>query len=188
MKPSILILSLFALLFFGCSEKNEPPKNNPTAPKLDDAVKPALNFSPLTAIAVGPAGPPAKFSVRPHCCPSTAIVATATTPIANSDLQSLLIGLVVPSGTKVKAVVVCYQVVGGNSTYISQVRLSEMSKPNQTIVRHDESTKLASAEPACYTSTVTGFTVNGTITLALSIVIGDPSDKILIGGISLLSE
>ena len=148
---------------------------------------PTFNFSPLTAVAVGPAGPPSKLSVSPYSSPSTAIVVTAGGAVKESDFQWVLLGLTVASGTKVKGVVVCYQVLGGESTYISQVRLTEMTTPNTAIVKHDDPTNLTSTAPVCYKSKVTGFTVNGTNTLGLKIVIGKKSDKILIGGIALLS-
>jgi hypothetical protein len=62
-----------------------------------------------------------------------------------------------------------------------------MTTPNTALVKHDDPTNLSSTAPVCYTSKVAGFAVNGTITLELKIVIGRKSDKILIGGIALLS-
>lgn len=91
-----------------------------------------------------------------------------------------------PPATKVKGVVVCYQVVGAGSTYISQVRLTEMTTPDVALVKHDDPTNLTSTLPVCYTSKARAFIANGTITLALKIVIGNKADKILIGGIALL--
>jgi hypothetical protein len=52
---------------------------------------------------------------------------------------------------------------------------------------HDDPTNLTSVVPVCYTSKVGGFVVNGTITLELKIVIGRKTDKILVGGLALLS-
>jgi hypothetical protein len=148
---------------------------------------PAINFSPLTAVAVGPAGPPSTLSVKPHSSPSTAVVVTASVVVKETDFQWVLLGLTVPSGTKVKGVVVCYQVIGGRSTYISQVRLTQMTTPDMALVQHDDPTNLTSTTPVCYKSKANGFTVKGTITLELKMVIGQQGDKILIGGIALLT-
>jgi hypothetical protein len=147
---------------------------------------PTIHFSPLTAVAVGPAGPPSKLSVGPHSSPSTAIVVTAAGAVKESDDQWVLLGLTVASGMNVKGVVVCYQALG-KSTYISQVRLTEMTTPDSALVRHDDPTNLASTTPVCYKSKVKDFAVKGTITLELKIVIGGKSEKILIGGIALVS-
>ena len=147
----------------------------------------AIHFSPLTAIAVGPAGPPSKLSVAPHSSPSTAIAITASGLVKDSDLQWINIGLTVPDKTKVKGVVVCYQIVGGKSTFISQVRLTQMTTPNQALVLHDDPTNLTSTIPVCYKSVANGFSVTGTITLALRIAIGRKGEKVLVGGIALQS-
>jgi len=145
------------------------------------------NFSPLTAIAVGPAGPPSMLYVSPYSSPSTAIVVGAGGLVKDTDFQWVLLGLTVETGTKVTGVEVCYQVLGRRSTYISQVRLTEMSAPNVAVVRHDDPTNLRSTAPICYRSKASGFVVKGTITLALKIVIGKPGDRILIGKIALES-
>ena len=140
---------------------------------------PANNFSPLTAVAVGPAGPPSTLSVGPHSGPSTAVVVSSSGVVTETDFQWVMVGLTVATGTTVKGVVVCYQVIGGDATYISQVRLSQMTTPNSAIVVHDDPTNLTSTVPVCYTSKASGFTVKGTITLELKIVIGRRGDKIL---------
>jgi hypothetical protein len=147
---------------------------------------PTIHFSPLTAVAVGPAGPPSRLSVCPHSGPSTAIAVTSISLVKESDFQWVLLGLTVPSGIQVKGVVVCYQIIGSESTYISQVRLTQMTEPNTALVKHDDPTNLRSAAPVCYKSKVNGFKVEGTITLELKLVIGKKGDKILIGGISLI--
>ena len=149
----------------------------------------AIHFSPLTAVAVGPAGPPSTLTVKPHSSPSTAIVVTAGSAVAESDFQWVLLGLTVPGGLKIKAVVVCYQIVGSpKATYISQTRLTKMTTPNVALVVHDDATNLTSTTPVCYKSVVkSAITVDGTITLALKMVIARRTDKILVGGISLLS-
>ncbi len=149
----------------------------------------AIHFSPLTAIAVGPAGPPSKLTVKPFSSPSTAIVVTATGAVKETDFQWVILGLTVPDGLKITGVVVCYQIVGApKGTYISQTRLTQMTVPNTALVVHDDPTNLTSTAPVCYKSPVKGaITVGGTITLELKMVIGRESDQILVGGISLLS-
>jgi hypothetical protein len=149
----------------------------------------AIFFSPLTAVAVGPAGPPSKLTVTPYSSPSTAIVVTANGPVVETDFQWVQLGLTVPAGLVIRAMVVCYQIVGSpKGTYISQTRLTEMTTPNSALVVHDDPTNLLSPTPVCYTSVTKGpLTLNGTITLALKMVIAMKSDKILVGGISLLS-
>jgi hypothetical protein len=109
--------------------------------------------------------------------------------VGESDFQWVLLGLTVPGGLKIKAVVVCYQIIGSRKgTYISQTRLTEMTTPNTALVVHDDPTNLLSPSPVCYNSVVKGsITVKGTITLELKVVIARKSDKILVGGISLLS-
>ena len=86
----------------------------------------AIHFSPLTAIAAGPTGPPSILSVGSHSSPSTAIAVTASRTVTEADNQRVLIRLTVPDRMRVKGVRVCYQVFGGKRfpTYISQVRLS----------------------------------------------------------------
>jgi hypothetical protein len=103
-----------------------------------------------------------------------------------SDFQWVSLGLSVPDGIKVKGVQVCYQIIGGKSTYISQVRLTQMTTPNQALVIHDDPTNLMSTAPVCYKSAASGFSIKGTITLELKIVIGAKGEKILVGCIALL--
>jgi hypothetical protein len=62
-----------------------------------------------------------------------------------------------------------------------------MTTPDVALVVHDDPTNLTSTLPVCYKSKASGFTVSATITLELKIVIGRKSDKILVGGIALLS-
>jgi hypothetical protein len=150
---------------------------------------PSIHVSPLTATAVGPAGPPSKLTVSPYSDPSTTLLVTAKSLVSESDEQWVQLGLTVPGGATIKGVVACYRVITTKpqSTYISQTRLTEMTTPNVAIVRHDDPTKLTSTTPVCYTSKGSEFIVNGTITLALKMVFGSTSDQILIGGLSLLT-
>jgi hypothetical protein len=148
----------------------------------------SIHYSPLTATAVGPAGPPSKLSVGPYSGPSTALLVIASSVVSETDFQWVQLGLTVPDGTTIRGVVVCYKVITAkpDSTYISQTRLTEMTTPNVATVRHDDGTNLTSTAPVCYTSKGSAFAVKGTMTLELKMVFGSTSDKILIGGLSLL--
>ncbi len=145
-------------------------------------------YSPLTAIPVGPAGPPSMLSVSPHPSPSTALKVSATSIVKEDDFQWVLVGLTVPTET-VKGVKVCYKVetTSPGSTYISQVRLTKMTTPDVALVVHDDPTNLTATSPTCYTSPA-NVNVEGTITLELKMVFGSTSDIIRIGGIELLSK
>ena len=147
----------------------------------------AQYFSPLNAIPVGPNGVATnKASVRPYCCPSTAIEITSNIPISNNDLQWILIPLNGILEGRISAVTVCYQILGKTTaSFISQVRLTEMSVPNSATVRLDDPSHLSSHAPTCYTSKTNNYTVTGTTTLELRIALA-PGEKILIGGITIL--
>jgi hypothetical protein len=147
-------------------------------------------FSPLTAIPVGPAGPPSDLIVTPYCCPSTAIKVTASQMVTDNDSQWVLIGLTAQENKAIKAVQVCYQVDTSSpgSTFISQVRLTKMTGPGEALVIHDDSTDLIATNATCYTSNTVKPKpkVSGAITLGLKMVFGSTSDKIRIGGVKLI--
>lgn len=148
-------------------------------------------FSPLTAIAVGPAGPPSDLYVAPFCCPSTAIKITASKTVTEDSFQWVDIGLTAQEKKVIKGVQVCYQVqtTQPGSTYISQVRLTQTTTPDSALVIHDDATNLVSTDPVCYTSYTPKSSkpkVNGDITLSLKIVIGNQGDEIRVGGIKLI--
>jgi len=146
-------------------------------------------YSPLTAVPVGPAGPPSMLSVSPLSPgPSTALKVTAVSPVSENDFQWVLLGLAVPSVT-VKGIKTCYQVQTSSpgSTYISQVRLTRMTTPDTALVVHDDPANLTATSPTCSTSPA-NVKVEGTITLEMKMVFGSASDIIRIGGIELLTE
>ncbi len=148
-------------------------------------------FSPLTAIPVGPAGPSSKLEVSPYCCPNTAIEVSTEQPVSEDALQWINLGLTTQANKVIKGVQICYQVHTSfpGSTYISQVRLTTMTTPDQTIdIIHDDTTNLTSTDPTCYTSNTLKPKpkVGGTTTLSLKMVFGSASDKIRIGGVKLI--
>lgn len=150
----------------------------------------AMTYSPITATANGPSGPvTAKIEVQPHCCPSTALLVTAKSPVRESDYQWVELDLPVPSGPaapKVTGVEVCYGIETSHpgSTYISQTRITEMTTPDRTVVRLDEPTNRTDVGPKCY-STPTSIVANGSLSLSLKVVVGNTNDKIVLGGMKL---
>jgi hypothetical protein len=146
-------------------------------------------YSPLTAVPVGPAGPPSMLSVSPVSPgPSEALKVTAASPVSENDFQWVLLGLAVPPVT-VKGIKTCYQVQTSSpgSTYISQVRLTHMTTPDSALVIHDDPANLAATSPTCSTSP-SNVKVEGTITLRMKMVFGSSNDVVRIGGVELLTE
>jgi hypothetical protein len=134
--------------------------------------------------------PPTLVTMRPYCCPSTAVEISATTLIKESDYQWINLGLTLPSkrnmnGTFIKEVELCYTVESGSpgKTYISRIRLSRLTTPDGSLVIRDDPTKLASTNPVCHKLGALDTRIDGTISLELKLVFGDISDKIRIGGI-----
>jgi|GEM_PF-735481 len=140
-------------------------------------------YSPLTAVGVGPSGPAtAKIKVEPYCCPSTAIVVTASSKVGEDDFQWVNLGLPTPLGPTIESVEICYSVKSAErgATYISQTRLTDMTTPDAAHVRMDDPTDRKDPGPTCY-KTEAGFAPKGTLTLALKVVLGQPGDEIRIG-------
>jgi hypothetical protein len=100
------------------------------------------------------------------------------------DLKWIYMGLPLPMGAKIEEVNLCYQVSNPRS-FISQVRLTEMSTPDTAYVRHDDPTDLTSTSPACYMSKVGGFVPKSAVMLQLRLNFKDPTDKITLGGLSI---
>lgn len=151
------------------------------------AQPPAWTYSPLTAVGGGPSGPAtAKISVEPYCCPSTALLVKAASPVAEGDFQWVELGLTVPSGLEITSVEVCYSLKTAKQggTYISQTRLTDMTTPDAAHVKMDDPTDRTAPGPVCYVSQA-GFKSEGTVTLALKVVFADPKDEIRIGMVKL---
>jgi Transposase len=114
--------------------------------------------------------------------PSTVI--TCTSP---GDLKWVSIGLPLPQNITIHEVTVCYELSNAGS-FISQVRLVEMSTPNQGLVRHDDPTDLKSTSPTCYNSKVVGFTPSVAIILELRLKFRNTSDEIRLGAVGVTFE
>jgi hypothetical protein len=146
-----------------------------------------MTYSPLTGIGVGPNGPAgAKIKTEPYCCPSDALLVTASQLAGEDDFQWVNLGLSVPGSTQggqhITAVEVCYEIKAARpeATYISQTRLSDMTTPNVANVGFDDPTDRKTPGPTCYT-VKESFTPKGTVTLALKVVFANTQDEIRIG-------
>ncbi len=172
-----LCFALFILISMPALAKDKPA--GPWGPS-------SWTYSPLTAVGVGPSGPATSMiSVEPFCCPSTAVVLNASQAVAEDDFQWVNLGLPGPQ-RPVTAVEVCYSVETAQpgSTYISQTRITDMTTPDQALVLLDDDTNRTDVGPSCYT-VETSIEPEGTLTLALKVVVGSPADEIRIGMVRL---
>ncbi|MEU0934269.1 hypothetical protein [Embleya sp. NPDC005971] len=184
-KASLGILGLVAALVLGVFVIS--PTVGSAASSASTSVQ--TRYSPLGAIASGPAGPAtAKLTVAPYCCPSSAVVLTPQQVITDRDSQGMNLGL--PSdNTSVSAVEVCYAVLSATvgRTYISQTRVTDMTLPNSALVSFEDNTDRTAVGPACYTMPA-HITPTGAMTLRLSVVFGSTADRITIGMVKLTGQ
>lgn len=129
--------------------------------------------SPLTFTTAEPS-----LTIEPSS-PSTTIRVTTDTP---GDLQWIDLGLVLPSNVQVDSITICYELRDSNS-FISQVRLGQLTTPDFDIVIWDDPTDLTDVGPTCYTSNKGFFTPEATTTLSLRLNYADTGHWIDIGGI-----
>jgi hypothetical protein len=109
---------------------------------------------------------------------------TVLTCTAPGDFKWVSMGLPLPSDVKVDEVIICYELSNPQS-FISQVRLVEMTAPNQATVRHDDPTDLKSTSPTCYSSKVAEFTSTAALTLELRLNFQNTTDEITLGAVGL---
>src|SRR5690348_9887566 len=109
---------------------------------------------------------------------------TMVTCTAPGDLKWVALGLRLPPNVKLTEVMLCYQLSNPRS-FISQVRLSEMSTPDQAFVRHDDATDLTSTSPATYHSKVNSFAPTAAVTLELRLNFQNPADQIVLGAVGI---
>jgi Pectate lyase superfamily protein len=107
---------------------------------------------------------------------------TVVTCAAPGDLKWISMGLRVPPNVTIDEVIVCYQVSNPRS-YISQVRLVEMTTPDLATVFHDDPTPLNSTSPTSYNSRVTGITPVNAVLLELRLNFKNTTDAIRLGAI-----
>jgi hypothetical protein len=89
---------------------------------------------------------------------------TVVTCTAPGDLKWVSMGLRLPPNAKIEDVIISYEVSSPGS-FISQIRLADMTTPDHATVLHDDSTPLQSTSPASYTSHVGGLSAEGAATL-----------------------
>jgi hypothetical protein len=93
--------------------------------------------------------------------PSTVVTCTAP-----GDFKWVSLGLRLPPEVQIDTVLICYEVSNARS-FISQVRLVEMTTPERATVIHDDPTHLTSTAPATYSSAVSRLVPSGAVTLEL---------------------
>jgi hypothetical protein len=109
--------------------------------------------------------------------PST--VVTCTIP---GDLKWVSMGLPLPSEITIEEVTICYE-LSNSQSFISQVRLVEMTTPNQALVRHDDPTDLKSTSSTCYSSKVADLAPTKAVTLELRLNFQNTKDQIRLGAV-----
>ena len=119
--------------------------------------------------------------------PSVSHPSTIVTCTSPGDLKWVSMGLPLPQNITIHEVTVCYELSNAGS-FISQVRLVEMSTPNQALVRHDDPTDLKSTSPTCYASKVAGFTPSVAVILELRLNFQNTSDEIKLGAVGVTFE
>jgi parallel beta-helix repeat protein/putative cofactor-binding repeat protein len=106
-------------------------------------------------------------------------IVTTKTP---GDLKWVSMGLRLPPNAQIEEVIICYEVSNARS-FISQVRLAELTTPERTTVVHDDATHLTSTMPATYSSVVSGLVPSGAVMLELRLNFKIASDEILLGAV-----
>jgi len=116
----------------------------------------------------------------PSVTPSA--VVKARTP---GDLKWIHMGVSVPLYHEIQAVNVCYQ-VSNRRGFISEVQLVEMQTPDQSVVRHRDTTDLRSTSPTTYRSAlVRALRPGAAVSLAVGMNFGNAADTITLGAIGL---
>jgi parallel beta-helix repeat protein len=111
--------------------------------------------------------------------PSTIIGCTAP-----GDFKWVSMGLRLPPDVLIEELVISYQVSNARS-FISQIRLAEMTTPDHATVIHDDPTHLTSTTPVTYNSAVSGRLPAGALTLELRLNFQNASDEILLGAVGI---
>lgn len=109
---------------------------------------------------------------------------TVVTCVTPGDFKWISMGLPLLSSRSIKEVSICYQLTNPQN-FISQIRLAQMTTPNQAVVQHDDGTDLTNTTPSCYTSIVGGFFPAGAVTLALRLNFQNTTDQIMLGAVSI---
>jgi hypothetical protein len=112
--------------------------------------------------------------------PSTIVGCTAP-----GDFKWVSMGLRLPSDVQIEQVIICYE-VSNVLSFISQVRLVEMTTPDRATVVHDDPAHLTSTAPA--TSAVSGVAPSGAVTLELRLNFQNTSDEIRLGAVGVMVQ
>lgn len=93
----------------------------------------------------------------------------------------------VPPGYSIEGVRLCYE-LSKNSSYISQVRLSQVQDPpSNALVLLDDGTDLIDIGPICVNSQTTSVDPSlGAVLISLRVNFGDTSDRIVVRGLGLI--
>jgi len=151
-------------------------------------------FHPMTAHADRAGAAPTLLVLKNDDTFGSGLIITASATVLDSDLEWVNVDLPLPvfnaecKPWRIDSIEVCYDVISEapERTFISQVRLTEMTTPNVAFVRHDDGTDLHSTTPTCYRSDVADVPVNGAYALNLRIVIGKVEDRIRVGAIRIV--
>ena len=152
-------------------------------------------INPLVAYPMGPNGPKTTMIDAGICdasdiaCTPSALEITSKSVVTENDSQWIAFPLTVPDGATIKGVKVYYSINAGNpsNTYITQTRLAQMTTPDVASVMMDDGTDLMGPGPTAHVSN-TSYSITGANELNLRVVIGDPADSIVIGGIEIFIE
>src|SRR6267378_3652556 len=109
--------------------------------------------------------------------PST--IVTCTVP---GDLKWVSMSLLLPPKATIENVIIGYE-LSSSQSFISQVRLVEMTTPNQATVRHDDPTDLISTSPTTYASKVSNFAPTAAVTLELRLNFKATTDEVRLGAV-----
>ena len=112
---------------------------------------------------------------------------TAITSAQQGAGRWVYLSLPLPSGTKVDAVTVCYD-LDEPTTFISQTRLTDMKTPDFATVVFDDPTDQTSTTPTCYSLKTKVVTQNGLALQLLLDIKGDNKAAIHLGSVGVLSH
>lgn len=98
--------------------------------------------------------------------------------------QWIYFPVVIGSDWEANSVELCYELSDANS-YISQIRVTEMTTPNAASVVRDDGTDLTNTGPSCVTSSVFSHMPDGVLTVSVRFFFEDAVDEIILGGLGL---
>jgi hypothetical protein len=111
---------------------------------------------------------------------------TVVTCVAPGDLKWITMGLHLPQNCKIETILICYQLSSATS-FVSQIRLTEMDTPDQATVIHDDPRDLQSVSPTVFSSDVGGKVPapGKTVELGLRLNFQNLGDEIRLGAVGI---